>query len=66
MNGETLQEWCDKYTAWKIEMAMKRKACLACEQDAYLSDPNTDLEAAMMGTRADPHEGPYCKKRKQK
>ena len=49
------------YTKWLHEMAAKRKACLACEQDAYLSDPNTDLDAAMMGTRADAHEGSYCK-----
>ena len=63
---DALQEWSDKYTLWKKEMANQRKACLACEQDEYLSDPNTDLEAAMMGSRADPHEGPYCKKLRRK
>lgn len=56
----------DRYTQWLHQMALDRKACLTCEQDTYLSDPNTDLEAAMMGTRADLHHGPYCKKlRKQ-
>jgi hypothetical protein len=59
---DALKKWADDYTKWLHEMADQRKACLACEQDAYLSDPDTDLEAAMMGTRADPHGGPYCKK----
>jgi hypothetical protein len=62
MSTSGLKKWADDYTAWLQEMALKRKACLACEQDAYLSDPNTDLEAAMMGSRADAHGGPYCKK----
>ena len=59
---KALKKWSDDYTKWLHEMADKRKACLACEQDAYLSDPNTDLDGAMMGTRADPHGGQYCKK----
>jgi hypothetical protein len=63
MAYEALKKWADDYTAWLKEMAAKRKACLACERDAYLSDPDTDLDAAMMGTRGDPHEGPYCKVR---
>jgi hypothetical protein len=62
MAYEALKKWADDYTAWLHKMAAQRKACLACEQDAYLSDPNTDLDAAMMGTRCDPHGGPYCKK----
>lgn len=57
-----LKKWSDDYTAWLWEMADKRKACLACEQDDYLNDPDTDLEAAMMGSRADEHRGPYCKR----
>ena len=54
----------EEYTKWLKDMALKRKVCLACEQEEYLNNPNTDLEAAMLGSRADPHEGPYCKKRK--
>jgi hypothetical protein len=46
-------------------MANKRKACLACEQDEYLNNPNTDLEAAMMGTNAHSHGGPFCKQVKK-
>lgn len=62
MAYEALQKWADDYTAFVQEMADKRKKCLACEQEEYLNDPSTDLEAAMMGTRADPHRPPYCKK----
>jgi hypothetical protein len=62
--NKTLREWCDDYTKWLKQMADERKACLACEQDEYLSDPDTDLDAAMLGSRADSHEGPYCKKAK--
>jgi hypothetical protein len=61
-----LKKWADDYTAWKKEMAAERKACLACEEDAYLNDPDTDLDAAMFGTRVDKHEGPYCTKRRKK
>jgi hypothetical protein len=57
-----LKKWADDYTVWLWKMADERKACLACEQDDYLNDPDTDLEAAMMGTRADEHRGPYCRK----
>lgn len=64
MAYEALQKWADDYTKWVQEMADKRKACLACEQEAYLSDPNTDLDAAMFGSRADKHRGLYCKKGK--
>lgn len=64
IDTKTLKEWADEYTEWLHKMANERKACLACEQDAYLSDPDTDLEAAMMGSRADLHGGPYCKKAK--
>ena len=58
-----LQKWADDYSEWLHKMADKRKSCLACEQEAYLSKPSTDLDAAMMGTRADEHHGPYCKKK---
>jgi len=64
MAYEALRKWADDYTAWLETMALKRKACLACEQEAYLSDPNTDLDAAMLGSRADEHKGPYCKRKK--
>ena len=66
MAYEALQKWADDYTAYLHVQADKRKACLACEQEEYLNDPDTDLEAAMMGTRADPHHGPYCKKLRKK
>lgn len=63
---DALEKWGSDYTKWLNEMADKRKACLACEQEAYLSDPNTDLDAAMMGSRADKHGGKYCKKYRKK
>lgn len=59
---DALKKWADDYTSWLRANAARRKVCLACEQEAYLNNPNTDLDAAILGTRADSHEGPYCKK----
>lgn len=39
----------ESYRAWEEEMAAVRRACLACEQEAYLSSPDTDLGAVMPG-----------------
>jgi hypothetical protein len=51
-----------KYRAWEERMAKLRKACLACEQEAFLSNPNTDLEAVQTGVYQ--HGGEFCKKLK--
>ena len=65
MTANGLQKWADEYTEWLWKKASERKACLACEQHEYLSRPDTDLDATMMGSRADEHRPPYCKKLKK-
>lgn len=62
MTLDALKEWGDKHTQWRREMALARKACLACELEEYMKHAENIGD---MQPPADPHEGPHCKRKRK-
>jgi hypothetical protein len=60
-----LEQWAADHAAFRLKGALERKACLACEQDEHFKEASDEVMDGAM-PNADPHEGPYCKKKRKR